>query len=224
MREQDAQTTGRGGNSGRQHSHPPHVPPSSCTGLQCTLQRGRGGGGSRSLGPQSCPEVSWCPQHSGPSSQGLAGSSWTCSLAAMARGFSVGFDPLGLGDLSSGSLSSLSSRGHLGSDSGSATRYLLRKQQRLLNGPPRGIRATSPMGRVILINSPIEGGGGAQPRAVTESGERGQLRQVERGRAPYGWGDSRDVSLKDAGLLATHTLFLIYFCSPSGQSFRAPRL
>ncbi|XP_051002611.1 PDZ domain-containing protein 7 [Acomys russatus] len=75
----------------------------------------------------------------------------------MARGFTVGFDPLGLGELSSGSLSSLSSRGHLGSDSGStATRYLLRKQQRLLNGPPRGIRASSPMGRVILINSPIE--------------------------------------------------------------------
>ncbi|XP_038296248.1 PDZ domain-containing protein 7 isoform X7 [Canis lupus familiaris] len=74
----------------------------------------------------------------------------------MAQGFAVGFDPLGLGDLSSGSLSSLSSRGHLGSDSGSATRYLLKKQQRLLNGPPRGIRASSPMGRVILINSPIE--------------------------------------------------------------------
>ncbi|KAK2098855.1 hypothetical protein P7K49_024306 [Saguinus oedipus] len=75
----------------------------------------------------------------------------------MAHGFTVGFDPLGLGDLSSGSLSSLSSRGHLGRDSGStATRYLLKKQQRLLNGPPRGIRASSPMGRVILINSPIE--------------------------------------------------------------------
>ncbi|XP_011790912.1 PREDICTED: PDZ domain-containing protein 7 isoform X1 [Colobus angolensis palliatus] len=75
----------------------------------------------------------------------------------MAQGFAVGFDPLGLGDLSSGSLSSISSRGHLGSDSGStAMRYLLRKQQRLLNGPPRGIRASSPMGRVILINSPIE--------------------------------------------------------------------
>ncbi|XP_037595446.1 PDZ domain-containing protein 7 isoform X2 [Cebus imitator] len=75
----------------------------------------------------------------------------------MAHGFAVGFDPLGLGDLSSGSLSSLSSRGHLGRDSGStATRYLLKKQQRLLNGPPRGIRASSPMGRVILINSPIE--------------------------------------------------------------------
>ncbi|XP_008843794.1 PDZ domain-containing protein 7 [Nannospalax galili] len=75
----------------------------------------------------------------------------------MAHSFTVGLDPLGLSELSSGSLSSLSSRGHLGSDSGStATRYLLRKQQRLLNGPPRGIRASSPMGRVILINSPIE--------------------------------------------------------------------
>lgn len=82
------------------------------------------------------------------------------NLASMAHGFAVGFDPLGLGDLSSSSLSSLSSRGHLGSESGSATRYLLRKQ-RLLNGPPRGIRASSPMGRVILINSPIEGGGRA---------------------------------------------------------------
>nr|XP_017535721.2 PDZ domain-containing protein 7 isoform X1 [Manis javanica]XP_036857200.1 PDZ domain-containing protein 7 isoform X1 [Manis javanica] len=74
----------------------------------------------------------------------------------MAHGFTVGSHPPGFGDLSSGSLSSLSSRGHLGSDSGSAMRYLLRKQQRLLNGPPRGIRASSPMGRVILINSPIE--------------------------------------------------------------------
>ncbi|KAM9618015.1 LOW QUALITY PROTEIN: PDZ domain-containing protein 7 [Trichechus inunguis] len=74
----------------------------------------------------------------------------------MAHGFALGCDPLGLGDLSSGSLSSLCSRGHLGSDLGSAMRYLPRKQQRLLNGPPRGIRASSPMGRVILINSPIE--------------------------------------------------------------------
>ena len=93
----------------------------------------------------------------------------------MAHSFAVGFDPLGLADLSSGSLSSLSSRGHLGSDSGSATRYLLRKQQqRLLNGPPRGIRASSPMGRVILINSPIEGGGGAQLGPGAKGGGKGQ--------------------------------------------------
>ncbi|XP_049646788.1 PDZ domain-containing protein 7 [Suncus etruscus] len=74
----------------------------------------------------------------------------------MAQKFVVG-EPQGPGDLSSSSLSSLSSHCHLPGDSvGSATRYLLKKQQRLLNGPPRGIRASSPMGRVILINSPIE--------------------------------------------------------------------
>lgn len=100
----------------------------------------------------------------------------------------MGFDPLGLGDLSSGSLSSLSSRGHLGSDSGSATRYLLKKQQRLLNGPPRGIRASSPMGRVILINSPIEGGGGAQLRPAIRVGGMGQRRSGGGGRATMGGG------------------------------------
>ncbi|KAK1166706.1 PDZ domain-containing protein 7-like [Acipenser oxyrinchus oxyrinchus] len=38
-----------------------------------------------------------------------------------------------------------------------ATRYLLRKQYRLQNGQSRGIRSSSPMGRVILINSPEDG-------------------------------------------------------------------
>lgn len=111
-------------------------------------------------------ENSWSLEHQEPTFGGRADSVWICRALpslSMARGFTVGFDPLGLGELSSGSLSSLSSRGHLGSDSGAtATRYLLRKQQRLLNGPSRGIRASSPMGRVILINSPIEGGCGAQ--------------------------------------------------------------
>ncbi|XP_014014519.2 PDZ domain-containing protein 7 [Salmo salar] len=37
--------------------------------------------------------------------------------------------------------------------SGTATRHLLRKQQQR-----RGIRSSSPMGRVILINSPVDGG------------------------------------------------------------------
>uniref|UniRef100_A0A6I8P1K9 PDZ domain-containing protein 7 n=1 Tax=Ornithorhynchus anatinus TaxID=9258 RepID=A0A6I8P1K9_ORNAN len=60
-----------------------------------------------------------------------------------------GFDPLALDSLSSPSQS-------LSSDTSSVARYLLRKQQRLLNGPSRGLRAASPMGRVILINSPIE--------------------------------------------------------------------
>lgn len=141
--------------------HTPDTTPFLCRPGTHTLERQQRWGDPGHWDPQSCTESSWGPELAGPSTRGLAGSLWTCSLGAMAHGFSVGFDPLGLGDLSSGSLSSLSSRGHLGSDSGSATRYLLRKQQRLLNGPPRGIRASSPMGRVILINSPIEGAGGA---------------------------------------------------------------
>ncbi|VCW78072.1 unnamed protein product, partial [Gulo gulo] len=109
----------------------------------------------------------------------------------MAQGFAVGFDPLGLGDLSSGSLSSLSSRGHLGSDSGSATRYLLKRQQRLLNGPPRGIRASSPMGRVILINSPIEANSNESDiiRAVrVEKSPAGRLGFSVRGGSEHGLG------------------------------------
>ncbi|XP_066549610.1 PDZ domain-containing protein 7 [Amia ocellicauda] len=39
-----------------------------------------------------------------------------------------------------------------------ATRYLLRKQNRQQNGQARGNRSPSPMGRVILINSPVDGG------------------------------------------------------------------
>lgn len=120
----------------------------------------------------------------------------------MAQGFAVGFDPLGLRDLSSGSLSSLSSRGHLGSDSGSATRYLLKRQQRLLNGPPRGIRASSPMGRVILINSPIEGASRAHLGSGAEGG----------GKGPAGRRSWRDGSLRAVGRggpLFSHTLLLL---------------
>ncbi|XP_074855375.1 PDZ domain-containing protein 7 isoform X2 [Carettochelys insculpta] len=43
-----------------------------------------------------------------------------------------------------------------GSEASVAPRYLLSKQSRLANGHPRGVRTSSPMGRVILINSPIE--------------------------------------------------------------------
>lgn len=43
------------------------------------------------------------------------------------------------------------------SEASTATRYLLSKHSRLANGHARGLRASSPMGRVILINSPIEG-------------------------------------------------------------------
>ncbi|KAE8590532.1 hypothetical protein XENTR_v10018099 [Xenopus tropicalis] len=41
-------------------------------------------------------------------------------------------------------------------DSHTASRYLFRKQNRQGNGLPKGLRTTSPMGRVILINSPLE--------------------------------------------------------------------
>lgn len=116
----------------------------------------------------------------------------------MAQGFAVGFDPLGLRDLSSGSLSSLSSRGHLGSDSGSATRYLLKRQQRLLNGPPRGIRASSPMGRVILINSPIEGASRAHLGPGAEGGGKGPA-----GRRS--WRDARLRAVGRGGPLFSHT-------------------
>ncbi|KAF1667508.1 PDZ domain-containing protein 7, partial [Aptenodytes patagonicus] len=42
------------------------------------------------------------------------------------------------------------------SEASLAPRCLLSKQSRLLNGATRGSRAASPMGRVILINTPIE--------------------------------------------------------------------
>ncbi|XP_055502962.1 PDZ domain-containing protein 7a [Leucoraja erinacea] len=48
---------------------------------------------------------------------------------------------------------------HTGSSS-TATKYLLKKQHKQMNGPPRATRSNSPMGRVILITgaSPIEAG------------------------------------------------------------------
>ncbi|XP_069755576.1 PDZ domain-containing protein 7a [Narcine bancroftii] len=48
---------------------------------------------------------------------------------------------------------------HIGSTN-SATRYLLKKQHKQLNGQPRATRSNSPMGRVILITgtSPIDAG------------------------------------------------------------------
>ncbi|XP_054839887.1 PDZ domain-containing protein 7 [Eublepharis macularius] len=42
------------------------------------------------------------------------------------------------------------------SDISTANRLLLSKQNRMVNGNHRGIRTSSPMGRVILINSPLE--------------------------------------------------------------------
>lgn len=78
---QDAPSRGWGGSSGgqrRQHSHPFPNLCSPCAGLEHTLLRG-----SRDQGLQ-VPEIpvstegSWSLGHVGPSSQGLAGSLWTC--------------------------------------------------------------------------------------------------------------------------------------------------
>lgn len=49
------------------------------------------------------------------------------------------------------------------SEASLAPHCLLSKQSRLLNGATRGSRAASPMGRVILINTPIEGEWGSLP-------------------------------------------------------------
>uniref|UniRef100_M4ATA5 PDZ domain containing 7a n=1 Tax=Xiphophorus maculatus TaxID=8083 RepID=M4ATA5_XIPMA len=51
-------------------------------------------------------------------------------------------------------LSKTENRGHISRGSHTATRDLLRKKEQRR----RGIRASSPMGRVILINSPVDGG------------------------------------------------------------------
>lgn len=69
---------------------------------------------------------------------------------AMAQGWDAT-----LSGMTSGSRSRSSS-----SEASLAPRCLLSKQSRLLNGATRVSRATSPMGRVILINTPIEGAWG----------------------------------------------------------------
>ncbi|KAH1168273.1 PDZ domain-containing protein 7 [Mauremys mutica] len=78
-----------------------------------------------------------------------------------------------------------------GSDASAATRYLLRKQNRLVNGHPRGIRTSSPMGRVILINSPIEATGDESDviNAITvEKSADGKLGFSVRGGSEHGLG------------------------------------
>ncbi|KAM9133735.1 PDZ domain-containing protein 7 [Pangshura tecta] len=79
----------------------------------------------------------------------------------------------------------------LGSDASTATRSLLRKQNRLPNGHPRGIRTSSPMGRVILINSPIEATGDESDviNAITvEKSADGKLGFSVRGGSEHGLG------------------------------------
>ncbi|XP_035167713.1 LOW QUALITY PROTEIN: PDZ domain-containing protein 7 [Oxyura jamaicensis] len=72
-----------------------------------------------------------------------------------------------------------------------APRCLLSKQSRLLNGAVRSARATSPMGRVILINSPIEASSNESDviNAITvEKSADGKLGFSVRGGSEHGLG------------------------------------
>ncbi|CAM5130298.1 unnamed protein product [Eretmochelys imbricata] len=78
-----------------------------------------------------------------------------------------------------------------GSDASVAARYLLGKPNRLVNGHPRGSRTSSPMGRVILINSPIEAAGDESDVINTVTVERsadGRLGFSVRGGSEHGLG------------------------------------
>uniref|UniRef100_A0A8B9EY61 PDZ domain containing 7 n=1 Tax=Amazona collaria TaxID=241587 RepID=A0A8B9EY61_9PSIT len=82
-------------------------------------------------------------------------------------------------------------RGHLGGVGSLAPRCLLSKQSRLLNGTSRGSRTASPMGRVILINTPIEASSNESDiiNAITvEKSADGKLGFSVRGGSEHGLG------------------------------------
>ncbi|XP_050190723.1 PDZ domain-containing protein 7 isoform X3 [Myiozetetes cayanensis] len=77
------------------------------------------------------------------------------------------------------------------SEASLAPRFLLSKQSRLLNGTTRSTRATSPMGRVILINAPIEASSNESDiiNAITvEKSADGKLGFSVRGGSEHGLG------------------------------------
>ncbi|NXE73416.1 PDZD7 protein, partial [Cochlearius cochlearius] len=77
------------------------------------------------------------------------------------------------------------------SEASLAPRCLLSKQSRLLNGAARGSRAASPMGRVILINTPIEASSNESDiiNAITvEKSVDGKLGFSVRGGSEHGLG------------------------------------
>uniref|UniRef100_A0A4W3K417 PDZ domain-containing protein 7 n=1 Tax=Callorhinchus milii TaxID=7868 RepID=A0A4W3K417_CALMI len=73
-----------------------------------------------------------------------------------------------------------------------ATKYLLKKQHKQMNGQPRSTRSSSPMGRVILItgNSPIEGNDSAEAihTITVEKSPDGKLGFSVRGGCEHGLG------------------------------------
>ncbi|XP_027503927.1 PDZ domain-containing protein 7 isoform X2 [Corapipo altera] len=77
------------------------------------------------------------------------------------------------------------------SEASLAPHFLLSKQSRLLNGATRSTRATSPMGRVILINAPIEASSNESDiiNAITvEKSADGKLGFSVRGGSEHGLG------------------------------------
>ncbi|XP_042644035.1 PDZ domain-containing protein 7 isoform X2 [Tyto alba] len=77
------------------------------------------------------------------------------------------------------------------SEASLAPQWLLSKQSRLLNGATRGSRAASPMGRVILINAPIEASSNESDiiNAITvEKSVDGKLGFSVRGGSEHGLG------------------------------------
>uniref|UniRef100_A0AAY3ZVG8 PDZ domain-containing protein n=1 Tax=Denticeps clupeoides TaxID=299321 RepID=A0AAY3ZVG8_9TELE len=87
--------------------------------------------------------------------------------------------------------------------SNTATRYMLKKQQR-----QRGMRSSSPMGRVILINAPVDGGDNSEDihTITVDKSEDGRLGFSVRGGSEHGLGIfvskvEDDSSAEQAGLL-----------------------
>uniref|UniRef100_A0AAY3ZYL0 PDZ domain-containing protein n=1 Tax=Denticeps clupeoides TaxID=299321 RepID=A0AAY3ZYL0_9TELE len=99
---------------------------------------------------------------------------------------------------------SLSSSGRMTTGgSNTATRYMLKKQQR-----QRGMRSSSPMGRVILINAPVDGGDNSEDihTITVDKSEDGRLGFSVRGGSEHGLGIfvskvEDDSSAEQAGLL-----------------------
>ncbi|MBN3321897.1 PDZD7 protein, partial [Atractosteus spatula] len=69
-------------------------------------------------------------------------------------------------------------------------RHLLRRQQRQQNGQARGLRSPSPMGRVILINSPVDGGDDSEDihTITVDKSADGKLGFSVRGGSEHGLG------------------------------------
>ncbi|KAJ8416149.1 hypothetical protein AAFF_G00381710 [Aldrovandia affinis] len=105
---------------------------------------------------------------------------WKGLPVSMARSFDPGYR-----DMTNGyHMAGQTGRAH------TATRNLLRKQQRQQGGMSRRMRSPSPMGRVILINSPVEGGDDSEDihTITVDKSADGRLGFSVRGGSEHGLG------------------------------------